>query len=168
MRGVRTAFQMAVWLTASLGAEPVISEFMADNESGLRDEDGDRSDWIEIHNPGSAEVDLAGWRLTDDESRPGRWTFPTVVLAPEARVVVFASGKSRAVAGSELHTNFALARSGEYLALVRPDLTVAQAFAPAFPEMDPDRSFGPVDGGNGFLSLPPRGCRTPRPPEWGS
>lgn len=29
-----------------------INEFLADNENGIRDEDGDRNDWIEIFNPG--------------------------------------------------------------------------------------------------------------------
>src|SRR5688572_20547799 len=39
----------------------VISEFMAENDSGVEDEDGDRSDWIEIFNPGAVESSLAGW-----------------------------------------------------------------------------------------------------------
>jgi hypothetical protein len=30
------------------------------------DEDGDRSDWVEIYNSGTTTVNLAGWRLTDD------------------------------------------------------------------------------------------------------
>ncbi len=32
-------------------AAPLITEFMASNDSTLADEDGDFSDWIEIHNP---------------------------------------------------------------------------------------------------------------------
>ena len=32
-------------------ATPIISEIMADNESGLRDQDGDWEDWLEIYNP---------------------------------------------------------------------------------------------------------------------
>ena len=31
--------------------QAVLSEFLADNATGLRDEDGDTSDWIEISNP---------------------------------------------------------------------------------------------------------------------
>ena len=121
------------------------------------DEDGDRSDWIEIHNPAPLEIDLSGWRLTDDGSRPGKWTFPAISLAPDARLVVFASGKNRAVAGGALHTNFSLKSEGEYLALVRPDMTVAQEFSPAFPAMDPDRSFGPVGAGSQFFLSPTPG-----------
>ena len=72
----------------------------------------------------------AGWRLTDDAAVPGKWSLPGVSLAAGARVVVFVSGKDRAVAGQELHTNFRLDPDGEYLALMKPDGTVAQAFAP--------------------------------------
>jgi len=43
----------------------VISEFMASNDSTLADEDGDFSDWIEIHNQSSSTIDLAGWSLRD-------------------------------------------------------------------------------------------------------
>jgi hypothetical protein len=47
-------------------AQPVITEFMADNASGLTDGAGRHSDWIEIHNPAGAPQDMAGWYLTDN------------------------------------------------------------------------------------------------------
>ena len=56
------------WLLCSLHpcfGGVVISEFLAENNHGLTDEDGDASDWIELYNDGVASVDLAGWRLTD-------------------------------------------------------------------------------------------------------
>jgi hypothetical protein len=40
--------------------EPFISEFMAANNSGLRDSDGDFSDWIEIYNPGREHGNVFG------------------------------------------------------------------------------------------------------------
>ena len=55
----------------------------------------------------------------------------------------FASGKDRAVPGAELHTNFKLSTTGEYLALVEPDAaTVAFEYAPAYPPQLVDVSFG--------------------------
>ena len=36
------------------------------DRDGLVDEDGDYSDWIEIHNPTTQAIDLAGWHLTDE------------------------------------------------------------------------------------------------------
>ncbi|NQT51813.1 CotH kinase family protein, partial [bacterium] len=126
-----------------LDANPIIAELMAINNSTLADEDGEFSDWEEIQNTGDASVDLAGWHLTDDEGDLTQWTFPSLTLDPEQALVVFASGKDRAVAGGELHTNFSLSGAGEYLALVRPDgATVASGFTPQYPEQVADVSYG--------------------------
>jgi hypothetical protein len=126
----------------ALAGDLVISEFMAANSNSLQDADGDRSDWIEIHNPTTATIDLADWNLTDNAARPSKWAFPSVNLAPDARLVVFASEKDRSVAGSELHTNFKLGGDGEYLALMRPDGTVASEYSPTYPDQVPDISYG--------------------------
>src|SRR5689334_8044056 len=99
----------------------VISEFMAANSGTLQDADGDRADWIELHNSTAAAINLSGWRLTDNANNLSKWTFPAVSLPADGRIVVFASEKNRRVAGAELHTNFKLDGDGEYLALVRPN-----------------------------------------------
>lgn len=123
-----------------------ISEFMAANSSTLLDEDGEAADWIEIHNPGSTPLNLAGWSLTDAVELPAKWVFPERALAPGAYLVVFASGKNRST-GERLHTNFKLDAAGDYLALIRPDhVTVASAFAPSFPRQYPDVSYGVPSG----------------------
>ncbi len=125
-----------------LAGDAKISEFMAANSSTLSDEDGDESDWIEIHNPTAESLDLGGWHLTDRSGNLTKWTFPTVQLNAGERLVVFASGKSRTVGTGQLHTNFSLDGDGEYLALVRPDLSIATDFAPSFPDQVPDVSYG--------------------------
>ncbi|MEX2188476.1 MAG: CotH kinase family protein, partial [Pirellulales bacterium] len=123
-----------------LDGGPVITEFMANNNTGIVDEDGDRSDWIEIYNDGPTAANLAGWRLTDSAGNPDKWVFPAVDLAPRAFLTVFASQKDRAAAGEELHTNFGLASEGEYLSLIRPDDTIA--FETTYPQQLPDISYG--------------------------
>ena len=136
-----------VWLallpcTTSLGA-PVITEFMASNGSGLADEDGEFSDWIEIHNPQGAPVSLAGYHLTDNPANLAKWTFPATTLEPGAYLVIFASGKDRTHPAGRLHTDFQLSAQGEYLALVAPNgVTVLSAFAPGYPPQFEDESFG--------------------------
>jgi hypothetical protein len=60
---------------------PLINEFMVANKSGLTDEDGDYSDWIEIFNPGAQAINLSGWSLTDNPDQPNKWTFPNRTLA---------------------------------------------------------------------------------------
>ena len=104
-----------------LAAQPLITEFVADNDNGLIDIDGDHSDWIELYNAGDAALDLGGWHLTDAADAPTKWVFPSVTLGLGEYLVVFASGKDRNETGSELHTNFQLDKAGEYLALVGPD-----------------------------------------------
>ena len=53
-----------------LSGGPLITEFMAANAGSLPDGDGGSSDWIEIHNPADAAVDLEGWYLTDRKNDP--------------------------------------------------------------------------------------------------
>jgi hypothetical protein len=80
--------------------------------------------------------------LTDSAADLTRWTFPATNLAAGGYLIVFASGKNRAVAGAELHTNFQLGNSGNYLALVQPDGTVAHEFFPAYPQQRRNVSYG--------------------------
>lgn len=129
-----------VALAWQANAEPVISEFMADNKSTLPDEDGEYSDWIEIHNPTASPVSLSGWKLTDNAASLSKWPFPAVTLQPGEFRIFFASQKHLRFSH---HTNFKLAKEGEYLALVRPDGSVCQQFAPAFPAQAADESYGP-------------------------
>jgi len=128
---------------ATASGQVIISEFMASNGATLADEDGDFPDWIELHNRGTVAVDLGGWFLTDNADDPDKWRFPAVTLDPGGFVLVFASGKNRAVAGAPLHASFSLSAEGEYLGLLEPDgLTVASEFAPQFPEQYRDLSYG--------------------------
>ena len=140
---------LLAWTVLSLAASAapaadtvILSEFVASNSGGLRDEDGDASDWIELFNAGTSTVNLGGWSLTDSPGDLTKWSFPSTNLAPGAFLVVFASGKNRRVPGAPLHTGFSLSASGEYLALVRPDGTVASEFVPAYPEQFPNVSYG--------------------------
>ena len=122
----------------------VISEFMAVNDHTLSDEDGDFSDWIEIHNTGTAPLDLEGWYLSDDRYNPEKWQFPSIVLEAQDYLVVFASGKNRAARDAQLHTNFGLQSQGGYLALIGPNgRAVASEYAP-YNQQFADVSYGLV------------------------
>ncbi|HYO23702.1 MAG TPA: lamin tail domain-containing protein, partial [Lacipirellulaceae bacterium] len=120
----------------------VINEFLAANTNGLQDEDGDRSDWIELRNTDAVALNVAGWHLTDDASDLDKWTLPAETIPAGGYLLVFASGKGRATAGQPLHANFSLNEAGESLALVRPDgTTVEDAYAP-FPAQVANISYG--------------------------
>lgn len=118
-----------------------ISEFLASNDSGITDEDGDRSDWIEIYNSGTTPVNLAGWKLTDESGDLGKWVFPSVELAPKGFLIVFASDKDRAVPGAPLHTNFKLSADGGYLALVKDTGVIAHEYN-LYPAQYNDKPYG--------------------------
>jgi hypothetical protein len=127
----------------------VISEIMAANGTGLVDEDGDHSDWIEIHNRGAWPVNLGGWALTNDPAQPRQWKFPEITLDARAYLVIFTSGKNR-TEGKTLHTNFKLARNGEYLGVYS---TLENRFMDEFkpyPRQFRDISYGRYDLGQDF------------------
>lgn len=87
-------------------------------------------------------MSLEGWYLTDDPAMLMKWRFPAVTIPAAGFLVVFASGKDRAVADTPLHANFSLDAEGEYLALVWQDgKTVIQAFNP-FPKQVLNISYG--------------------------
>src|SRR2546430_7120118 len=145
---MKSALRLHLWLIClvllarSATAQVIISEFMADNKKTLAEEDGQFPDWIEIYNTSAGTVNLNGWSLTDDPTRQARWFFPATNLTAKGFMVVFASGTNRAVLGQPLHADFSLKASGEYLALLKPDASVATEFAPTFPQQFPDISYG--------------------------
>lgn len=132
-------------------ADPLLTEFLAANASGLVDADRHYVDWIEIHNPDPVPAKLDGWYLTDSPTQLDRWRFPPLTLQPGEYRVIFASGKDRILGAGEIHTNFKLGAGGEYVALVGPDrTTVVSDFHPSYPGQFADISFG-LASENGVL-----------------
>ena len=123
-----------------------INEFMALNQSNLMDKNGVYSDWIELFNPTAEVVRLKDWSLTDEKKNPEKWIFPDIVIAPGEYLVLFASGKDRSRPNKELHVNFKLSGSGEFLALYDNNGNEISLFDPSFPEQQPDVSYGYLDG----------------------
>ncbi|MGI8605467.1 MAG: CotH kinase family protein, partial [Verrucomicrobiales bacterium] len=122
---------------------PVLSEFMAFNEDTREDENCEPGAWIEIYNGQNSSVNLSGWFLTDDPGNLGKWTIPAINMAAYSYLTIWADGKNRTTAPN-YHTNFTLNPSpgpgGAYLALVKPDSTVASSFT--YNTQAEDISFG--------------------------
>ena len=71
-------------------------------------------DWIEIYNASSQAVDLSGFGLSDNASRPRRWQFPGgTVIQPGQYLGVFCNGTDT-VADGRISTNYRLASEGGY------------------------------------------------------
>ncbi len=134
-------FCLGIAMAVPASADVIISEFLASNQDGLKDEDGDASDWIELYNNGNTPVSLTGWRLSDDPANSSKWIIPAVTIEPRGFLVIFASAKNRAEPGQTLHTNFKLSADGGYLALFRADGTIASEFDP-YPAQYDDRPYG--------------------------
>jgi len=132
----------------------LVSEFVADNNTGLRDGYGKNSDWIELYNASDATILLRDYYLTDNSRNLDKWRFPDITLAPHSHLVVFASGKGEEYPQGYVqdpagywHTNFKLEKSGEYLAVTWRDpstgaLYVQHEYAPVYPQQLQDISYG--------------------------
>jgi hypothetical protein len=127
---------------------PIITEFVASNDNSFRDGAGNSSDWIEIYNPTSQTIDLAGWHLTDRANNLDKWTFPSAtqsILSPGEYLIVFASSQLTETyidPAGYLHADFALGAEGEFLGLTDPSENIVSSYAPAFPQQRTDVSYG--------------------------
>ncbi|MBR1559521.1 MAG: lamin tail domain-containing protein [Clostridia bacterium] len=71
-------------------------------------------DWIEIYNGSGQAVDLSGFGLSDNASRPRKWQFPGgTTIQPGQYMGVFANGLDTTVDG-RVSTNYRLAAEGGY------------------------------------------------------
>lgn len=73
-----------------------INEVVSSN-SVYFDQDGDSPDWFELHNYGSQTVSLENWSISDDLEDLEKWTFPSIIIAPNDYLLVWASGKDRSI-----------------------------------------------------------------------
>jgi hypothetical protein len=156
----QNAFDSAAWnYTLDPNAPPPlvrITEFMAANAATILDEDGDSSDWIELHNGGTYGVSLTGWLLTDDADVPAKWRFPSVTLGAGQFMIVWASVKDRTNAAAPLHTNFKLNRDGGYLGLFDARTNLISAFT-NYPAQFIGVSYGALSNVPGYFATPTPG-----------
>ncbi|PCJ62685.1 MAG: hypothetical protein COA73_06285 [Candidatus Hydrogenedentota bacterium] len=130
----------------------IINELVANNDTGIEDEDGDTVDWLELWNSTDEAIDLTGWSLTDDPLFSRKFIFPSgTMIAADEYMLIYVSGKVPAP-GPSIHTNFRMERDGEYLALfsAADGVTPVHEFAPTFPKQKKDTSYGYL-GSTAFL-----------------
>lgn len=82
-------------LPLQLSSQLQINEFLSSNSKGIKDEDGEYSDWIELYNNSSSILNLEGYHISDQSSFLSKWTLPNITLYPGTFQVIFASGKNR-------------------------------------------------------------------------
>jgi len=86
-----------------------LNEILASNRAGRLDDEGQTSDWIEIHNPGASPMRLGGYRLTNDPNVPDKWAFPNNRIPAGGYHLVWMSGLDRvSLAPQALRTSAAM------------------------------------------------------------
>jgi hypothetical protein len=133
-----------------LSSDPIITEFLASNAANLADADGDYPDWIEIYNPNATALDISGWYLTDNPSKPTKYQITAgTTIAAYDYLVIFCNDEDTHMPSDPdpvQHTNFKLDAQGEYLALIKPDgATIVSQFGTSttnYPPQTTDVSYG--------------------------
>lgn len=123
----------------------IISEVCASNQTLVKDDYGNYSDWIELYNGTGHDIDLEGYSLSDDESNPRRFIFGKVTIRDGQHLLIWASGLN-VTSGENLHAAFKVSASGERITLTSPDGQLVSSLD--VPEMQSDLTCGPGENGN--------------------
>ncbi|MAZ58724.1 MAG: hypothetical protein CMP56_04915 [Flavobacteriales bacterium] len=128
-----------------LTSDIVINEIMAVNDNAVADEFGEFDDWIELYNKGNEPVDLSNYHLSDDITNLGKYVFPSVTLAPDEYLIIWADDDEEDQ--GDFHATFNLSSSGEELYLSDPNFNIIDGFV--FGQQEVDMAYARVPNGVG-------------------
>jgi hypothetical protein len=106
---------------------------MPANKCSLPTDDG-FEDWVELHNSGAVDIDLAGWSMSDDEIDPKRHVFAGGVVVPAGGFLLLFGGS-----GGADHVGFRLSKDGEQVGIFAPD---GSGEVVSYGAVDDDRAVG--------------------------
>jgi hypothetical protein len=111
-------------------------------------------DLIELHNPGSTAVNLAGWGVTDEADNPFKFTFPVgSTINPGQYLILYADSDS---APPGHHLGFSLKSEGDEVYVTAPDGMLIDSIT--FGWQLPDLSIARLAGGEWGLAEPTFGA----------
>jgi hypothetical protein len=123
----------------------VINELMAVNSTVVADQNGEFDDWFELYNLTTADIDISGYYLSDNDTKPSKWKIPSGTVIRAGGYLIIWADKDTTQA--DLHANFKLSSGGEELVLSDPDLTVVDIIK--YPEQTLELSYSRVPDGTG-------------------
>ncbi len=130
-----------------------INEVCTQNKSCFTDILGRASDWIELFNGGSSDIDLTGFGLSDSADTPSKYVFPSGTVIREGDHLLIVANKN-AEGITELNTGFGLSKSGETLVLSAPDGHLVQKLD--VPPLAEDETYGcSPDGSENYSIMTP-------------
>jgi hypothetical protein len=133
----------------------MINEVLASNNSVILDPQNEYEDWIELYNAGRGAVDVGGYYLTDDLTRPTKWQIPTgsptlTTISAGGYLLIWADGD---IGDSGLHAGFRLSAEGEAVALFAAD-GMSMLDSLSFGAQRADVSYGRYpDGGSDLRAM---------------
>ncbi len=130
-----------------------LNELQADNLTGITTAAGAHAPWVELYNPSSNAVSLAGLCLANTYSNLTQWAFPAgSVINPGQFMTVFADGQTGLSSPNELHANFVLSSGSGALALSRLYNGSPQVLDYVnYTNIGPDHSYGSWPDGQSFF-----------------
>lgn len=144
-------------LVRAAASDIVINEVLAANASNNMDADFKNfSDWIELHNTTSSEINVGGYYLSDDKGWKRKWRIPWGTKIPAGGyLIIWADGEN-----TGLHTNFKLNIDGEIVILSNSSGNELDRVDFESDNQLPDVSYGrKTDGGSlwGYFGQPTPG-----------
>lgn len=131
--------------------EARLNEAMTDNRALFPDENGEYHDYIEVKNRTAQDLNLSGYWLSDNVTKPYKWQFPEVTLPASGCLAVHCSGLNKKDDPSHLHTSFKLS-AGETVYLSRPDGAMISTVT--LPELEAGQAYS-YDGEDWTKALAP-------------
>ena len=123
----------------------VINEFVASNDSGETDGEGEYEDWIELYNTTNETLSLDNLYLSDDEDDKLTYQFPVgTILEADSYLIVWCDKDEEQ---GDFHANFKLSSGGESIFLSYADGTILQEIT--YGEQTTDMSYSRSPNGTG-------------------
>ncbi len=94
----------------------VVNEFLASNSADARNEKDEYADWVELFNNTTSDIDLAGFTMSDDITKPTKFTFPPNSIIPAKGYLALWADENKTT-DEYIHLNFKLSASGETILL---------------------------------------------------
>lgn len=133
--------------TLSARSQVVINEICASNGDTIYDPQYfNFSGWVELHNAGTAEVNVGNYFLSDDPTIKTKWQIPANTKIPAKGILLIWCDDT----WTGLHTNFNLDADGETLILSNSAQTTLDQIT--YPEQFTNISYGRITNGSSTWS----------------
>lgn len=115
-----------VFISISGNGQILINEFSASNSGSVVDPDfQSSSDWVELYNSSTEDINLKGYYLTDDSLNQTKWSIKSDLIIPgNGFIVIWCDGLDTL----NTHSNFKLAAEGEHILVSNSLLEVLDSY----------------------------------------